>query len=1687
MTSHTHHHRFHHLLRSVVIAAQLVFVASAGALSGGARFAAAAPSQITGTVFEDFNSNGVQDTTAILNNNGSGTIGVAVDRGIPGVTVTAYDAAGNAVGTANTAPDGSYAINIPAIAGPYRVEFTNLPAGYTPSFHGSSNSTSVQFVADGNTGNVNFAVVSAANYCQDNPTLVTNCYRFGDQVNGENSETSALASFPYSAGSNSDVNIPPYDTPVPVNVVRARQVGTTWGLAYARTTKRLYAAAFFKKHAGFGPGQDGVINTADDPGAVYVINPATNAVVSTFTVPGATTNAHNTGNYLFDNLNVGWDAVGKTSLGGIALSPDESRLYVMNLENRMLYALNADTGAVLASAAVPTSNVPTPGGTAATCAPGDVRPFAVEVYRGVGYVGTVCSAESTQNLLNLRAYVYTFDLNTLAFSAAPAFQFPLNYSRQFANTGPSQSALWNAWQPAFTALPTNVDDLNYLFPVFPQPVLSSIAFDVDGNMVLGIRDRFGDQMGVETPSNPADPEALYYGVSAGDTLRACGNPTSGWTLEDNARCGGLGSQPQGNNEGPGGGEYYHRDEYNPFHREVSLGAVLQVPGFPDVVATTYNPIPINGSTETTFDSGARWFNNTTGGYGKGYRIYNGDLAGGNLFGKAAGLGDLVALCNEAPIELGNRVWNDVNGNGRQDPGEPDLNGVVVGLYDGAGNLLLTTTTTVSGTYYFTATNAAGTALIQPNTAYRIGIDVNQPALAGLNPTIPNFSGITSNDAILDVNDSDGLLSAGLAVVSFTTGGAGATNHGFDFGFTAAPQVQFDWGDNPDTGVGTGPGNYNTLLNDDGPRHQIIPGLLIGTVIDAETNGQPSVAANGDDTNPPGAPDDEDGVNVADLTLTQGAAANVRVNATNTTGQVATLCGFIDFNGDGDFLDAGESTSVVVPTGSSNQQFTLSFGTVPGGAAAAAYARFRLANGTAACVATGLANSGEVEDYPVVIGQPGLISLGNQVWFDTNNNGAIDFGVEAGVPGVTMQLYQDTNADCIYSPGDTLLGTTATGAGGYYTFTNLSPSTGPSTAYIVVIPATNFAPGGPLNNYQNSTPNVGCDVQDRDDFNHGVVVNGRLGAGGFISSRAMTLTATNLSYDFGFYRLTLGDLVWADNNDNGVRDAGEPGLPNIPVRLTDCVASTPLDTTTTDASGIYTFTNLISGTYCVQIVVTTGRSSTDITSTANPNNNVNSDDNGVGAGNLVVASNAVALTPGSPGALNNNIVNNATGSTTNPTLDFGIFLECPPGPLVVTVESTPPASAAVVLNSVIAYTLRVTNTDVVPAVNVNVFSGIPADTLQFLSANPAPNDPAPNLRWNVGMLNGGGTTKIEFTARVISLPTTGRFNFDVSVSGTTPEGVAFCPLISNVDSPTSVTLAAFTASLEASGGAKIEWRTTTEKNAFGFYVLRSLTGQRDDAQPVNVEIIPARGVNGGGATYSLIDPQGSLNARYWLKEIEVSGAELFYGPVQAQASTVGNGQGQQQTQPAGIVIPAGVVLGGVPIPSLNPSASDMLPQAPQSAPQAQTALPQSQAQANPAVIPAQSQAASVPQQAQPVAADPAPLRPEPAPVVESATAGDKASSASVVQHGPASGPASAAAPAAEPVEGEMEAVGAVNAVNVARGSRQAEPAVNIASVTQPALKTADRPEATGGALLVALVGLAGLAALTMGVLFRRRKS
>ncbi len=163
------------------------------------------------------------------------------------------------------------------------------------------------------------------------------------------------------------------------------------------------------------------------------------------------------------------------------------------------------------------------------------------------------------------------------------------------------------------------------------------------------------------------------------------------------------------------------------------------------------------------------------------------------YGKANGLGDMEILSEPPPIEIGNRVWVDDNGNGIQDAGEAALQGVIVQLLKEDGTLIAFATTDSNGNYIFSSAPGAS------SSAYKYGLTILQQTKYIVR--IPNVQG-GSKQAVIgsnvlttvnsdnttngDVRDSDGSLNGNSADVTITTGIFGENNHTFDFGFTSAP-------------------------------------------------------------------------------------------------------------------------------------------------------------------------------------------------------------------------------------------------------------------------------------------------------------------------------------------------------------------------------------------------------------------------------------------------------------------------------------------------------------------------------------------------------------------------------------------------------------------------------------------------------------------------------------------------------------------------------------------------------------------------------------------------------------------------------------------------------------------------------------------------------------------------------------
>ena len=272
-------------------------------------------------------------------------------------------------------------------------------------------------------------------------------------------------------------------------------------------------------------------------------------------------------------------------------------------------------------------------------------------------------------------------------------------------------------------------------------------------MMLGFRDRTGDQVGFfnylfDTGTNTTTVE----GTSGGDLLRAC-KTASGFVLQGGAGC----AVKVANAQGPGGGEWYSADSYPGGHEETAQGALAVRRGSGLLASAQMDPNDVRSGGVTTYNDDA---GTKSAGYQVALESGSADASTGTgRLGKAIGLGDLELLCDQAPIEIGNRVWLDVNGNGVQDPDEPPITtGVTVKLFNAANVEIGSAVTDANGNYVFSSTTIPG---LTPNTTgFKISIDVTQSALSPYKPTTPDAAALTG-DTTQDNSDSDGIPSGSL--------------------------------------------------------------------------------------------------------------------------------------------------------------------------------------------------------------------------------------------------------------------------------------------------------------------------------------------------------------------------------------------------------------------------------------------------------------------------------------------------------------------------------------------------------------------------------------------------------------------------------------------------------------------------------------------------------------------------------------------------------------------------------------------------------------------------------------------------------------------------------------------------------------------------------------------------------------
>jgi hypothetical protein len=176
-------------------------------------------------------------------------------------------------------------------------------------------------------------------------------------------------------------------------------------------------------------------------------------------------------------------------------------------------------------------------------------------------------------------------------------------------------------------------------------------------------------------------------------------------------------------------------------------------------------------------------------------------------------------------------------------------------------------------------------------------------------------------------------------------------------------------------------------------------------------------------------------------------------------------------------------------------------------------------------------------------------LSGVVFSDEDQNGVRDPG-EPGIPGVVVSA---TDAHGIAA-------TAVSGPDGAWSICGL-----PETTYTV----TETVPSG----YRQTAPNATEQISRY------------LASVASDSSGSFTVTFCNESFSnlaFGNVALpgSISGTKFNDGNGNGLLDSGESGVAGVTINLFggDSAAETPIATTTTDASGAFSFGNLAAGTY-----------------------------------------------------------------------------------------------------------------------------------------------------------------------------------------------------------------------------------------------------------------------------------------------------------------------------------------------------------------------------------------------------------------------------------------------------------------------------------------------------------------------------
>lgn len=273
------------------------------------------------------------------------------------------------------------------------------------------------------------------------------------------------------------------------------------------------------------------------------------------------------------------------------------------------------------------------------------------------------------------------------------------------------------------------------------------------------------------------------------------------------------------------------------------------------------------------------------------------------------------------------------------------------------------------------------------------------------------------------------------------------------------------------------------------------------------------------------------------------------------------------------------------------------------------------------------------------------------------------------------------------------------------------------------------------------------------------------------------------------RLSLGDRVWADIDDDGQSDVGEQGIAGVKLNLYadsngdnsyTAGVDALLGTTTTSGDGSYLFQNLFPGKYVVQVDPAnfqTGGALDGLVSSlgsslaADPDDDVNNDDNGTPLSGQGVVSQAVELA-----GQTEPVDDGDTSDYSNLTVDFGFFgfdlrldksveqMTIAPEESItydIKVDNTGPSSAAntTFTDTLPPFVTYVSGSVSVPGVTLNHSNGV-------ITADLGTVEPGESIFIKIeGVVSAAATGTLVNTARVAAPKELNLSNNEDSVSNT----------------------------------------------------------------------------------------------------------------------------------------------------------------------------------------------------------------------------------------------------------------------------------------------------------------------------------